>query len=68
VEQAADAIIFADRSGAIRVGIAALKPSLDILSQMQGCNLDVIIRAIAKRPLAGFHRAIDTGRPSTATG
>lgn len=64
VEQAADAIIFADRSGAIRVWNSGAETVFGYSSvEMQGCNLDVIIpERLRSAHWQGFHRAIDTGQ------
>jgi len=64
VEQAPDAIIFADRSGAIRVWNSGAETVFGYSSvEMQGCNLDVIIpERLRSAHWQGFHRAIDTGQ------
>ncbi|MCC6207166.1 MAG: PAS domain S-box protein [Gammaproteobacteria bacterium] len=63
VEQAPDAIIFADRSGAIRVWNSGAETVFGYSAdEMQGCNLDVIIpERLRSAHWQGFHRAIDTG-------
>ncbi len=64
VEQAPDAIIFADRSGAIRVWNRGAETVFGYsAAEILGCNLDVIIpEQLRSAHWEGFRRAIDTGQ------
>jgi PAS domain S-box-containing protein len=69
VEHAPDSIIFADRSGAIRVWNRGAETVFGYSAdEMQGCNLDVIIlEYLRSAHWQGFHRAIDTGQTKYET-
>ena len=64
VEQAPDAIIFADRSGAIRVWNRGAETVFGYCAaEILGHNLDVIIpEQLRSAHWEGFRRAIDTGQ------
>ncbi len=64
VEQAPDAIIFADRSGAIRVWNRGAETVFGYsAAEILGHNLDVIIpEQLRSAHWEGFRRAIDTGQ------
>ena len=64
VEQAPDAIIFADRDGAIRVWNRGASTVFGYsAAEILGRSLDVIIpERLRSAHWQGFHRAIDTGR------
>ncbi len=64
VEQAADAIIFADRDGAIRVWNRGAEAVFGYAAaEVLGASLDVIIPERLRRAhWEGFRRAIDTGQ------
>lgn len=64
VEQAPDAIIFADRDGAIRVWNRAAETVFGYAAaEVLGGSLDVIIPERLRRAhWEGFHRAIDSGQ------
>ena len=63
LEQAADAVIVADRGGAIRFWNEAASVLFGFSKdEAQGANLDLIIpEHLRKAHWAGFHRAIDSG-------
>ncbi|MGP1679021.1 MAG: PAS domain-containing protein [Burkholderiales bacterium] len=64
VEQAPDAIIYADRAGAIRVWNRAAETVFGyVAAEVLGSSLDVIIPERLRRAhWEGFHRAIDSGQ------
>lgn len=69
VEQAPDAIIFADREGVIRVWNRGAEAIFGYAAaEVLGSNLDVIIPARLRRAhWEGFRRAVDTGQAKYGT-